>query len=539
MAISFVAAGSSVASFGSPVSVTLPGGIQDGDLILICIQDGTGTTGDVSAPSATGYQLLANCFTHDPLDTQRCPILWKIASGTESNPSVSMTPVNAGWSARAVVYRGVDTTHPIDTVASPEYQTATTVTPKTLTTRTNGAMVLAICGFGANSSPSLQVGSEQGFTARVTSAIATGDNGYVLADRLVASAGDVTPPSFSQGVSANMVCQMLALRESGASYSSVNPVAVDGVFGAITPATKAFPLPTHASGDLILLLCYHANSAAQTFSAPGFTVQADESNNGTLALLSKVADGTETTVTVTASTGSGGWSATPVIVENNDETTPWDVAAVTSTGASSTTFTPTGITPTSDDTMVISAVSGRNATGKNLNTAQGFTGLVFGRALATVIGVDWGVGMAGKLLTAAAATTMPTWSQFTAAVWIGISAVIRQAAAVPSAPTNPAAVALTSTSIRITWDDVADETGYRVERSPDGLGSWADVSGNLAAGTVSYDDTGLTASTQYFYRVIAFNAVGDSSPSSTVNATTSAASGNRMGGTGAIRKPPR
>lgn len=111
----------------------------------------------------------------------------------------------------------------------------------------------------------------------------------------------------------------------------------------------------------------------------------------------------------------------------------------------------------------------------------------------------------------------------------------------PDAPTNPAAVADSSTQITVSWDDVADETGYRVERSPDGAGSWVDVSGNLAADTTSWPNTGLTASTQYFYRIIAFNTGGDSSPSSTVNATTDAASGggNRMGGTGAIRKSPR
>lgn len=110
----------------------------------------------------------------------------------------------------------------------------------------------------------------------------------------------------------------------------------------------------------------------------------------------------------------------------------------------------------------------------------------------------------------------------------------------PDAPTNPAAAALSASSIRVTWDNVADETGYRVERSPNGSSGWTDVSGNLAADTVSYDDTGLTPATTYYYRVYAFNAGGDSDPSSTVNTTTdSAGGGNRMGGTGAIRRSPR
>jgi hypothetical protein len=75
------------------------------------------------------------------------------------------------------------------------------------------------------------------------------------------------------------------------------------------------------------------------------------------------------------------------------------------------------------------------------------------------------------------------------------------------------------------------------------VGAWSDVSGNLGVGVLTYVDTGLTCNTQYFYRVFAFNGSGDSSPSTVVDATTNACTpgggGNRMGGSGAIRKPPR
>jgi hypothetical protein len=132
-----------------------------------------------------------------------------------------------------------------------------------------------------------------------------------------------------------------------------------------------------------------------------------------------------------------------------------------------------------------------------------------------------------------APTSNVTFQVFRAAVWdrelsdAEVQAVLADpygfpGATVPVAPSNPAAVAVSASQIDVTWDDVADETGYRVERSPNGSSGWADVSGNLAAGTTSYSDTGLTASTQYFYRVIAFNGVGDSTPSTVVNATTQA-----------------
>lgn len=117
---------------------------------------------------------------------------------------------------------------------------------------------------------------------------------------------------------------------------------------------------------------------------------------------------------------------------------------------------------------------------------------------------------------------------------------------VPAAPTLLTATTISDSEIDLAWtDNASDETGYRVERSLTGVGAWSDISGALAADAVSYSDTGLTASTEYFYRVFAFNASGDSTPSNVDSATTQAApipppsSGNRMGGTGAVRKPPR
>lgn len=137
-------------------------------------------------------------------------------------------------------------------------------------------------------------------------------------------------------------------------------------------------------------------------------------------------------------------------------------------------------------------------------------------------------------------STVSLLSTFTQAL---ISFALRDEAAVPPAPTNPTATPDSDTQITVDWDDTIIETGFRVERSPNGTTGWADVSGNLAANTLTYSDTGLTCNTQYFYRVFAFNASGDSAASSTVNATTNACSsgggGSRMGGTGAIRKPPR
>jgi fibronectin type 3 domain-containing protein len=69
------------------------------------------------------------------------------------------------------------------------------------------------------------------------------------------------------------------------------------------------------------------------------------------------------------------------------------------------------------------------------------------------------------------------------------------------------------------WQDVAGESGYRVQRSADGTTGWAQV-GTVGADVVSFSDMALIASTTYYYRVLATNASGDSVASVVVNATT-------------------
>ena len=90
----------------------------------------------------------------------------------------------------------------------------------------------------------------------------------------------------------------------------------------------------------------------------------------------------------------------------------------------------------------------------------------------------------------------------------------------PAAATNLAATTVSSDAIDLAWNDASTtEDGFRVERS-DG-GSWSVVA-TLAANATSHSDNGLAASTLYSYRIVAFNAAGDSAPSNIANATTDA-----------------
>lgn len=89
----------------------------------------------------------------------------------------------------------------------------------------------------------------------------------------------------------------------------------------------------------------------------------------------------------------------------------------------------------------------------------------------------------------------------------------------PNDPSSLTATAMSATEINLGWtDNASDETGFDVERSTDGTNFTSIAS--LGVDAESYSDNGLTESTTYYYRVTAFNGVGNSSPSNVANATT-------------------
>lgn len=85
-------------------------------------------------------------------------------------------------------------------------------------------------------------------------------------------------------------------------------------------------------------------------------------------------------------------------------------------------------------------------------------------------------------------------------------------------------------SIRVTFNSVAGDNSYEIERAEGAAGSFAPattVAAPATAGTVTYDDINLKVNTLYRYRITAVRGTSRSQPSSEASATTFAFGGNQ------------
>lgn len=111
-------------------------------------------------------------------------------------------------------------------------------------------------------------------------------------------------------------------------------------------------------------------------------------------------------------------------------------------------------------------------------------------------------------------------SGYSATVTIGVT---------PAAPEDLTATAASATQINLEWSDATGETSYRIDRSLNGT-TWTQIA-TPAANAESYSNTGLTANTKYYYRIVAVGAAGNSDPSDAVNTTTTPAAPATLTGT--------
>jgi fibronectin type 3 domain-containing protein len=97
--------------------------------------------------------------------------------------------------------------------------------------------------------------------------------------------------------------------------------------------------------------------------------------------------------------------------------------------------------------------------------------------------------------------------------------ILSQGTSPPPAPSNLNAVGIGASQISLTWqDNSSDESGFKVERSSDGI-NFSQIALVPTNGT-AYADSGLQANTTYYYRVRATNSYGDSAYTNIASAST-------------------
>lgn len=99
-----------------------------------------------------------------------------------------------------------------------------------------------------------------------------------------------------------------------------------------------------------------------------------------------------------------------------------------------------------------------------------------------------------------------------------------------TAPSALTATAASASQINLSWTDNSGiETGFKIERKTGAGGTYSQVA-TASTDATSYSNTGLSASTTYYYRVRAYDATSDSSYSTAASAITSAAPAASSGG---------
>jgi hypothetical protein len=92
-------------------------------------------------------------------------------------------------------------------------------------------------------------------------------------------------------------------------------------------------------------------------------------------------------------------------------------------------------------------------------------------------------------------------------------------ATLPNAPSTLTAMAASMSRIDLMWRDTSsNERGFRIERRI-GTGAWSQIA-TVGANVTTFASTGLRSSTNYAYRVRAYNGIGASAYSNTASAKT-------------------
>ena len=287
-----------------------------------------------------------------------------------------------------------------------------------------------------------------------------------------------------------------------------------GVAGIASKWELAVPNGTYA-------VSMTAGDAQYWDSTYGFAIEGQQILSGKPDSNNRFIDGSGT-VTVTDGrltlTSSGG--------SYNNRIASLDVSLIDSTTAGGATLTP----PSSPTWISSWSDSANSAYVKWNDTSKNESGFIIEKSLDKKGWTE--AGRVGANVTSYTMTGLNAGTKY----YVRVKAFNASGTSTPSpledattvkgstTPGKPAVVGgvrssgVSATSVTIQWNDVSNESGYRVLRSTD-KNNYAEV-GSVGANITSYTDNTVKASTKYYYEITAYNA-GGTSTSTNIAVTTS------------------
>jgi hypothetical protein len=476
------------------VNVPFSAAQSAGDLNVVVVgwKDTVALVATVTDTMGNAYQLAAGPTAFPGALTQSFYYAKNIAAAS-AGANVVQVAFNAAAQfpdIRILEYAGLDQTNPLDASAAAMGIGASSSSAPVTTTNASDLLVGANLVVGTSTT-----GPGPGFTSRVI----TAPDGDIAEDRVVSAVGSYSAAASLNGA-APWVMQIVAFK---AMASSPPP-----------PPTAPTNLAATAAGTSQIDLFWTNTSTSQT----GVKIERSADNV------------TFTQITVAGATAvsysDSGLSASTTYFYRVRATSASGDSAYSNTASATTQSPPPSPTAPTNLAATAAGTSQINLSWTNTSTSQ--TGVKIERSTDNVTFTQITVAGASAVSYPdsglSASTTYfyrvrATNSSGDSAYSNTASATTQSPPPPPTAPTNLAATAAGSSQINLSWTNTsASQTGVKIERSTDNV-TFTQIT-VAGASAVSYPDSGLSASTTYFYRVRATNSSGDSAYSNTASATT-------------------
>ncbi|PYT52610.1 MAG: hypothetical protein DMG43_11240, partial [Acidobacteria bacterium] len=485
------------------VNVTFTAAQAAGDLNVVVVgwNDTTATVSSVADKSGNAYTLAVGPTAFTGVLSQSIYYAKNIKSAAAAANIVTVTfsPAAAYPDIRILEYNGADLNSPVDVTAANTGNSSTTNSGSATTTNATDLLL------GASMVATFTTGPGTGFTSRLL----TSPDGDIAEDRMVTATGSYSATTAALSPAGPWVMQMVAFRTP---------------LGSVVSPTAPGNLTATAAGPVQINLSWTASTET------GGTISQyliERCTGATCSNFLQVGTSTTTTFNDTGLLASTTYSYRVRAMDSTNTTGPYSNTASATTAAP--TFTaPSNLTATAASSTQINlswtaaTETGGTITQYLIERCTGATCSNFLQVGTSASITFSNTGLLGSTTYSYRVRATDASNNFSA---YSNTASATTAAPIFTAPTNLTAAAAGPVQINLSWT-AATETGgtitqYLIERC-----TGATCSNFLQVGTsatTTFNDTGLTASTSYNYRVRATDASNNLGPySNTASATTPA-----------------